>query len=330
MRKRVFSVLIIFVFCCILVGCTGEEEASKSKNSEKDKPPNELKELESQIDEVIENTMKKDWTASLRKTKEIQTTWNELYPDLQGKGIAQESVDGFVEDLNTLSHSLIEMTLKLPKEDKKQGGDQQQDSQEQTQQEGGGQAQSQDQGQGQSQQASGQSSAQSGGESEQQESGSQEQQQGGGGQEQEEDEINKDPQKVLEEVDPTVELNNEELNIVRNSIELEKHMNKFVGLFSRQTPADLYQLKYLIHDVNISSKEMNWAKANSSMKSILNLWSSIEPKASETDKNLNLQLKQSINEIEDVVKEKKEKLIGMKAKTSIELIGKLMNAFEEK
>lgn len=317
MKKRIISVLIIFTLSCILVGCFGEKEATKSKKSEKDKPPSELKELQSEIDEVIKDTMKKDWTASLTKAKDIQTTWNELYPDLQEKGIAQESVDEFVDDLNTLSNSLIDMTLKLPKEEKKQGGNQEQGSQEQTTQQGNSQGEGGNQEQ--SQQANAQPSDQGGGGQGEQQGGSQQQ-----------DQINKDPQKALEKVDPTVELNKEELNIVRNSIELQKHMNKFVSLFNVQAPGDLYQLKYLLHDINISSKEMNWEKTNSSMKSALNLWSSIEPKALETDKNLNLQLKQSINEVEDVVKEKKEKIIGMKTKTSLELIEKLIKSFEEK
>ncbi|WP_303861226.1 hypothetical protein [Alkalibaculum bacchi] len=326
MKKRVFSVLIIFILSCILVGCFGKEEATKTKNSEKDKPPNQLKELQSEIDEVVKNTMKKDWTASLTKTKDIQTTWNELYPDLQEKGIAQESVDGFVEDLNTLSNSLIDMTLKLPKEEQQQGGNQEQDSQGQTTPQGG------DQGEGgankeQTQQTNSQSSDQAdGGEGKQEDSGAHGEQEGA----QQQDQINKDPQKALEKVDPTVELNKEELNIVRNSAELQKHMNKFISLFNVQAPGDLYQLKYLLHDINISSKEINWEKVNSSMKSTLNLWSSIEPKALEADKNLNLQLKQSINEVEDVAREKNEKLIGMKTKISLELIEKLIKAFEEK
>lgn len=330
MKKRVFSVLIIFILSCMVAGCFRQEEATKSKNDTKDKPPSELEELQDEIDQVVENTTKKDWTTSLTKTKDIQTTWNELYPELQGRGIAQESVDGFVKDLNTLSNSLIDKTLKLPKEEEK-GGNQEQGSQEQSTQGGGGQSGGQGggtggQGQGQAQQANSQAVSQnSQGQGEQ----------GGGGENMEqgaseEEKINKNPQKALEKVDPTVELNSEELNIVRNSIELQKHMNKFVSLFSVQAPADLYQLKYLLHDINISSKEENWVKVSSSMKSTLNLWSSIEPKALERDKNLNLQLKQSINEIEDVVKQKNAKLIGMKAKTSLELVEKLMSAFEEK
>ncbi|RBP70172.1 hypothetical protein DES36_101229 [Alkalibaculum bacchi] len=331
MKKRIISALIIFALSCIMVGCFGEKEATKSKNSEKDKPPNELKELQNEIDEVVKNTMKKDWTASLTKTKDIQTTWNELYPDLQEKGIAQESVDGFVDDLNTLSNSLIDMTLKLPKEKQQQGGNQEQGSQQQTTQQGGGQGEGGQGGGGtnqeQSQKASSQPSNQSGGGQSEQQGGGE---QGGQGGSQQQDQINKDPQKALEKVDPTVDLNKEELSIVRNSIELQKHMNKFVSLFNVQAPGDLYQLKYLLHDINISSKEINWEKVNSSMKSTLNLWGSIEPKALEADKNLNLQLKQSINEVEDVVREKNEKLIGMKTKTSLELIEKLIKSFEEK
>ena len=333
LKKRLrIHIIIICILCFIIVGCSGGKEETKSKGNQETKPPNTLDELQIKIDEVIQNTMKKDWTNSLTQTNEIQKIWNELYPELQGKGIAQENVDDFVGDLNTLSDSLIEQTLKMPKKEKKEGTSQEDSKQQQAspsgtggQQQGGGQGQ--EGGQGESQQVNGALS--------ENQTGGQGDQVGGhgdqaGNEEQQNEEINQDPKKALEEVDPTVELKQEELKIVRNAVELQKHINKFASLFSGKTPPDIYQLKYLIYDINISSKEGNWEKANTSMKNTQNLWSSMESQVEEKDKKLKLQLKQSINEIEDVLKENKNYIVGMKVKSTLELIEKLKTTFEEK
>lgn len=318
--KKLYSMLltIILIFAVILTGCKSNKE---EKKSEGEKPPSSLEELQKLTDEVLEAAMKKDWSGSLGKTKEVQTKWNELYPELQKKGVSKDDVDNFVKDLNTLSDSLITKTMTIPKTEEKTKSEDSKSEDSQSE--------------GSNSQESGDSQESKPGEVSQDKSKSGESKQASTEpqislEDKSSQEKNKDPQKTLEEVDPLLEINGEELVIVSNSVELLKHIPKFTGLFGGKIPSDVLKLKYLLYHVNISAKKEDWEAANKTMTSIEEVWKSIEPKVAEVEESLKPQIAQSIKELKEVIEEKNKALSGMKSNVSIDNVEKLVKAIKDK
>ena len=252
--------------------------------------------------------MKKDWPTSLSKVKDLQSKWNELYADLQKKGIAEGNVDSFIKDINKLSDALISKTMTMPKteETKTQQGQQVQQGQQQ-----GGQQQG-DQQQGDQQQGN------------QQQGGQQQQVQ------QQQTEIQpSESQKILDEVDPTLSANEEELSIINDSIEVMSNLPAFMGLYGGAVPADIYKLKYYVYHISITSKMGNWDEAKASIDKLMETWDNLEMKIAKIDEEQAVQIKQSLKEINTVVEEKNTKLIGLKSNNAIEYIEAVIKTFEE-
>ncbi|MPW26819.1 hypothetical protein GC105_13610 [Alkalibaculum sp. M08DMB] len=287
-RLYIYLFIIVLLFTTITMGCNRKEEEKKAEN---EKPPSTMKEFQKLTDQVVESTMEKKWADSLTKTKEIQSKWNELYPDLQKKGISKDNVDSFVKDLNVLSDALIAKTLELPaveiQEESKPPVDEQQSGEEESQQT---------------------SAQQSSDENEKKE---------------------QDPEKALLEVDPMLGITQQELVVVDASVELLKHIPNFILLFDAPVPAPVYQLKYLVYNTNLTSKKGNWNETDKTMKEINETWSTVETKALEANEDAKTQIDQSIKELEIVIKQRNERLVGLKSNVTIEVIEKLIEAFEK-
>jgi len=327
--KRFYSILlvVILIFTVMLTGCKSGKEEKKSKA---EKPPSSLEELQKLTDEVLVSTMKKDWSGSLSKTKEVQSKWNELYPDLQKKGVSKDDVDNFVKDLNTLSDSLIVKTLAIPKTKTEETKSEESKSEESKSEEGKSEESKSEEGKSEESKSEESSKESTGSPKSGEESKKANAQVQVSMEEEGSQEKNQDPAKALEEVDPLLEINSEEMVIVNGSIELLKHIPKFTGLFAGKVPSDILMLKYLLYHVNVVSKEGNWNETNKTMVNIEEVWKSVEPKASETDESLKTQIAQSIKELKGVVDEKNQTLIGMKSNSTIEILEKLVKAFKEK
>lgn len=309
--KKTFSVYILLICITLIIfsGCKGKDQ-DKSQKGE-NKAPQALEDVQTLSDEVVKAAMIKDWPTSLSKAKELQTKWNELYADLQKKGISETNVDSFIKDINKLSDALISKTMTMPKtEVTKTEGGQQQLQQQQGNQQNQQQGDQQNQQQGSQQQGS-------------QQQGNQQQ-----GQQQTEIQPSKS-QKILDEVDPTLSASEEELSIINDSIELMSSIPTFMGMYGGTVPADIYKLKYYVYHISITSKMGNWDEAITSINKMMEIWDNMELKISKIDEEQAIQIKQSLKELNTVVEERSLRLIGLKSNNAIEYIESAIKSFEE-
>lgn len=326
--KRRKIIIIILVLCIIIIGCKDKE---KEEESESQSAPSALEQVQQQSDEIVTLTMAKDWAGSLEKAKELQSTWNELYPDIQKQGVKQEDVDAFVAGLNTLTDNLISKTLNLPQkpaeeeEKDEQSPDQEQDSEQASEEEKSGEQESQGQERNSEKASEGEDKEEK---SEEQESGGQDQEQGTESQGDEEEK--KDPKKILDEIDPLLSASEGDLVIINSALEVTKHIPKLMSLFESPIPPDVFKLKYLVRHLYVASKLGDWDTVSSDFNSVKETWESVQPKALETGQNLEIQLAQSINELEDVINSENANLTGVKCNFIIEQIENLAKTIKEK
>ncbi len=323
MKKNRYIGIMLIIFLCLAMGCNNDkkEEDKKSENEDQ-KAPNSLEQLQQLSDEIVTSTLGSDWPGSLGKVKELQSTWNELYPDIQKKGIKKSEVDAFVSDLNILTDYLISKTLKLPPEAASKG----QKSQEEGQKQEPSQGSESEQG-GQEQGGQEQGGQEQGG----QEQGGQEQGGQEGGQEQDQSsEEKKDPKKVLDEINPIISVAKEDLIIINASVEVTKHIPEFMSLYTSETPPDLYKLQYLIRHLDVAAKLESWDIVSEDFTSIEETWDAVKTKVMETDEDMKIKLEQSIGELKDVVHSKRINLIGVKSKLTLDNIESVIKKLKEK
>lgn len=327
MKRRRKIIIIILIVCIIITGCKDKE---KENESESQSVPSALEQVQQQSDEIVTLTMAKDWAGSLEKAKELQSTWNELYPDIQKQGAQQEDVDAFVAGLNTLTDNLILKTLNLPQktagEEKKDEGstDQGQDSEQASEEEKSGEQQSPGQEQTQGEESQGVEEEKS----KEQQSPGQEQEQGAESQGDEEEK--KNPKEILDEIDPLISASEEDLAIINSALEVTKYIPNLMSLFESPTPPDIFKLKYLVRHLHVASKLEDWDTASADLKSVKETWESVQPKVLETDEDLKTQLDQSINELEDVISSENANITGVKCNFIIEQIESLTKTIKEK
>lgn len=345
MKRRKF-IIIILILCIIITGCKDKEK--EKDESESQSVPRALEQVQQQSDEIVTLTMAKDWAGSLEKAKELQSTWNELYPDIQKKGAKQEDVDAFVAGLNTLTDNLILKTLNLPQkpagEEKKdeQSPEQEQDSEQASEEEKSGEQQSPGQEQTQGAESQGTEEEKKDEQSPEQEQNSEQESEGeksgeqeSGGQEQGTEsqgaeEEKKDPKEILDEIDPLISASEEDLVIINSSVEITKYIPKFMSLFESPIPPDIFKLKYLVRHLHVASKLEDWDTASADLKSVKETWESVQAKVLETDEDLKTQLVQSIDELEDVINSENANLTGVKCNFIIEQIESLTKTIKEK
>lgn len=306
--------LIIVLFS--INGCKDKEKGGTKSQGQK--PPSVLQELNRLTEEVVKETMKKDWSASLETTKQIQEKWSELYPELQQKGISSAVVDNFVKDFNDLSDTLIAKTLTLPrKEEENQEMKEKEKSQSS---------------QGQSQDSKNESGGDNSKNSVKSASSSQDSTQSKDGTQQGEEEgkeKSKDPQKSLEEIDPLFDMASDELIIVDNAVELLRHIPNFSSVFDQKVPSDVLRLKYLVYHVNVVSRQAKWLEAEDTITDINSVWDSVEARVLEVDENLKMQISQSLKEVGQVVSLHNQTLVGVKSNSTIEVLKKLVEKMEK-
>ncbi len=358
-NKKYIYIFILLLFLYFIIGCKGKEEEEKESGSESQKPPNALEQVQQLSDEIVTSTMGQDWPGSLDKVRELQTKWNELYPDLQKKGVGKEEVDAFVSDMNTLMDALISKTLNLPqkppegqvqqnqsKEEEPQKQEQgQEGQQEQGQQSQDGEQEQQDQGSEQEQQDQGSEQEQQdqGGEQEQQDQGGEQEQQDQGGEQEQQDqatqeeqgdsdteEKDKDPKTVLEKMNPIISVAEADLQIINASVEVTKHIPEFMDLFKSEVPSELYKLKYLIRHLNVFAKLKDWEVVSAGLESVEETWNSVKSTVMETDEDMKIKLEQNITELKDVIDSKNANLTGVKSKLTIENIESVIKSIKEK
>lgn len=334
MKRRKKIIIIILILCIIITGCKDKESEEKEK-SDAQSVPSALEQVQQQSDEIVQLTMAKDWAGSLDKVKELQSKWNDLYPDIQKQGAKQEDVDAFVSALNTLTDQLITKTLNLPQkppeEEKKDEQKSEQGQEQESEQGSEGENKEEESQEKESESQDTQEKESQGQESEEsqdQESGVQEKEQGADSQDKEEEK--KDPEKVLKEIDPIINASEEDLVIINSSVEVTRHIPKFMSLFESPVPPDVFKLKYLVRHLYVASKLGDWDTVSADFKSVTETWESVQPKALETDPDLKAKLSQSINELEDVINSENANLTGVKCNFIIEQIESLTKTIKEK
>lgn len=338
--KKIYIIFIILLLGIIITGCSdkGSEEEDKSETQS---VPSALEQVQQQSDEIVTSTMEKDWAGSLEKAKELQSTWNELYPDIQKQGVKQEDVDAFVASLNTLTDHLISQTLNLSqksaeeeKKDEQTPGQEQEQKSEQAsegenKEEESGEKESQGQEQEQkSEQASEEENKEENKEEKSEEQDSQEQAQSTESQSAEQEK--KDPKTILSEIDPIISASEEDLVIINSSVEVTKFVPKFMSLFETPVPPNIFKLKYLVYHLHVASKLGDWDIVSADFKSVTETWESVQSKVLETGADLKTQLAQSINELEDVINSENANLTGVKCNFIIEQIKSLTEKIKEK
>jgi hypothetical protein len=345
-RKRIYLILIILLLGVVMIGCQSEDKEKAKEESDSQSIPSAMDQVQQLSDEIVTLTMAKDWAGCLNKVKELQSNWNALYPDIQKQGVSEEDVDAFVTHLNTLTDDLISKNLNLVQEQAKQektDGQSQEQSPQQSPQQSPAQNSQQGQEQG-SQQSPQQSPAQSPQQSpaqnsqQGQEQGSQQSPQQSPaqspGQEQGTSQSSegesKNPEEILNEIDPIISASKEELTIIASSVEVTKYIPKFLSLFENPIPPNLFKLKYLVRHLYVMSKLEDWNTVSSDFKSIMDTWESVQPQVLETDANLRTQLVQSINELEDVIESENANLTGVKCNFIIQQIESVSNTIKEK
>lgn len=330
MRKKVVIcvyILVLILFIGLITGCKGKEEEEKSERGAPDLPAS-FDQLQELSDEIVDKTMTKNWAESLDNVKEFQSTWADLYPDLEKQGVSEADVDAFVQDMNILSDLLISKTLNLPQklpeekpapqeEEKSEDG---QDQQQQSEDEPGSKGMQQDS-EGDTKKAT-QSE-----EEKEPESSDQKTEEPSEGSSMTEEK--KDPQKVIEEIDPILSATKEELNIINSAVEVTQHLPKFMTSFKNPVPPDMFKLKYLVRHLDVTSKLGDWDMAISDMSNLSSTWSSLQPSAVEASPDLKIQLNQSIEELKDVITSKNANLTGIKSRLVIEQIDAIVKKLKD-
>ncbi|MFZ7120501.1 MAG: hypothetical protein ACOWWH_06085 [Eubacteriaceae bacterium] len=301
--KKIYLVLVI----CILIsttmmGCNSNKEEDDENKSESKVMPSSLEQIQQLSDEIITATMTKEWAVGLDKSRELQKTWNVLYPELQKNGVAKENVDGFVEDINLLTDYLMVQTLKLP--ESKASNESQGDSTEQDNKEEDDSSK------------------------EQEESSNTENSETKSSDEEKLEES--DPKKILGKIDPINSATKEELIIINSAVEVTKYLPRFMSLFESPVPTGIFKIKYYAHHLNISTKMEKWDFVSEDISSIIEIWNSLKMTESELDEEAKVQLTQNIKELKDVVDSKNSNLIGMKSTIIIEYIEELIKNINEK
>lgn len=342
-REKIYILIIILILLIgiIITGCEDKEKEKKDK-SEAQSVPSTLEQVQEQCDEIVESTMAKDWAGSLDKTKELMSTWNSLYPDIQKQGAKQDDVDAFVASLNTLTDHLISKTLNLSqksaeqeKKDKqsKEQEKSEQGSEEESKPKESEQASEEESKPKESEQASEEESKpkeseKASEEESKEEKSSEKQEQGAESQGSEEEK--KDPKKILDEIDPIISASKDDLVIINASVEVTKYLPKFMSLFESPVPPDIFKLKYLVRHLYVASKLEDWDTVSADLKNVTETWESVQPKALEADADLKTQLVQSIDELEDVINSKNANLTGVKCNFILEQIESLAKTIKEK
>lgn len=317
MKKSKYIYLIIIFLLIFCIGCKGGEEEKKNDEESKGPPP-ALEQVRQLTDEIVDGTMAKEWAISLDKTKELQTTWNELFPELQKKGVPVDAVNKFVADMNTLSDYLISKTLNLPQ---KPSGEEMNKEQNQTE----------EQGQGHNNEQQSKPEGEEQGEQKQEEQKTQQNDQGDNAESQSSlEEENKNPKEILDKIDPMISVTREDLVIINSSVEVTKHIPEFMALFEGPIPPDVFKLKYLVRHLNVASKLGSWDVVTADFKSLMETWSAVQPKAMEVDPDLKIQLNQGITELNDVIIAQNTNLVGMKCNLIVENIDNLVKKIEDK
>ena len=334
-KKKIYIFILLF-FLCFITGCNSKEEEEKESGSENQKPPYALEKVQQLSDEIVNSTMGQDWPGSLDKVKELQTNWNELYPDLQKKGVAKDDVDAFVSDLNTLTDILISKTMNVPQTQQDQGQKDEQQKQEPGQNGGSGSDQEQQEREGsnsQGQEEQGEEEQNGQDEEKQKEQGEEKNEQGEEKEQEQGDSKEgekKDPQMILEDINPIISVAETDLQIINASVEVTKHIPEFMDLFKSEVPSELYKLKYFIRHLNVSAKLKNWEAVSSDVEEFEDTWNSVKSKVMETDEDMKIKLEQNFNELKDVVNSQNANLTGVKSRLTIENIESVIKNFKEK
>lgn len=336
MKKKIYLYMMIVIFMfAFMFGCTKKDEENKSEDESQDVPPT-LEQMQQLADEVVLTTMAQNWASSLDKAKEFQTSWNDLYPDLQKKGVKKEDVDAFVQDLNTLTDLLISKNLTSPQPAKPEGTGMQGQEEQQTQSKETEQK-SEDSKEGENKEGENKEGGDDqGGEQKEDEKKQEEQSQQGQEDKKQEEDIssiedeNKDPKKILQKIDPMISIDQENLDIINASVEVTKYIPEFMTLFKSTVPPNIYKLKYFVRHLNIASRQQNWEAVNNGISSFTQTWESVESTATEADEDLRITLNQNIEELKSVVESKKVNLIGVKSNVLIENLDNLIKKIEDK
>lgn len=297
MKKRNIYIytLIIILLVSPLIGCKAEEQ-TKSKSEKVSVPPT-LEQIQELSDEIVKTTMIKDWAESLKKTNELQSLWNDLYPDLQKQGVPNDEVKAFVDDLDILTDYLISKSINIP----------QKSANEENKDENKENDKNKEEKQGEEEKQSKSSEDQNSFEGEK-----------------------NDPKKVLEEIDPIISAIEEDLIIINSSIEVTKHIPKFMLLFDSPIPPNMFKLKYLTRHLNVASKLGNWDVSSNDFQNLSDSWESVKSETSEIDTDSKIQLNQCINELKDIITSKNSSLTGIKSNIIIENIENVIKKLEEK
>lgn len=332
---------IIMILLTIISGCNKSNEQSKS--DEENKVPPGLEKLQQLSEEVVLTSMGQNWSVSLDKTNELQTSWSELYPELQKQGVPKEDVDAFVENLNRLTDSLISKNLNEPQQAKPDdSGSKSIQEQQQSQSQKDGQEESQKQKEGQEDNQGQKEDQDQGGDEEKKQSDkedTQKEEENKQNQDQQNQKTEspgateaegKDSKSVLEKIDPMISVAKEDLQIINSSVEVTKYIPEFMSLFKSTVPPNIYKLKYFVRHLTIAAKQESWEEVSTSFDEFKQLWDTVESDATEADSDLKIQLKQGIDELENVIKTENVNLVGIKSNLLIGNIESLIKKIEEK
>ncbi|NMA82759.1 MAG: hypothetical protein GX962_02720 [Epulopiscium sp.] len=325
-KNTCYLLTILFLATAFLLSTGCEKKKDPKSSDQKTEKPVSLNELMQLSEELITMTDQKRWNEASEKLKTMHTKWNQFYSQGQKLGITSDQASAFGQDLNQVTHLIINKSMEEMKKNialeyekaqiklemqknmssSSQKGQQQESGQSGTQGGGGGSMGG----------TQGNSSGGSNG-------GSASSQTEGGSSNSAQAITIELPEEVLRKYEAALHPSSNDLQISDSIIQLSKHIPHFLSLYEEGIASSVLRLKYYVRDIKISGLQNDWARSEEDLKKLKEIWSLVQSSIMKDKEEVMLQFAQSIVDIEEMIKEKDAQLLSLKSDIALDNIEKM-------